>query len=808
MPPLKIPQQTDAVEEEGDKEDAHSSRLDTAGRRHELDLDTLQFPGIKREHWWQLWRPRHAPLPPKASLDDAEIIPLAYVSQLSKFTFQWVTPIMIKGYQRPLQATDLWKLDPSREAEFLSTRFLECLADRQKAAEEWNQKLATMKPTHVQRLIWISRAAVPKPLPADYAAFGPDGTLKERRDTLEAEWRKRSGRKRGSVTWALNDTMTGFWAGGLFKVLGDVSQMMSPLLVKALINFSKEVYAAKHGGNPQPNIGRGVGMAIGLFCLTVMQSLCQHQFFFRSMAFGVLARAALISAVYKQSLRLSVEGRARHPNGTLLTYLSSDISRIDYCAQWFHAIWTAPIQLIVILILLIIQIGPSAIVGFSLFVVIAPLQTWFMKASYVVRKKSMKWTDSRSRLLRELLSSMEIIKVFTYELPFLQRLNHFRRKEMIGIRKILIIRAANQALAFSVPTLASVLSFVTYAATHNNLDPVFEADTILKTNVIDPSIDVAVRMQNASFSWLSGPAVTEDSERVQSKGPFRLPPLTLDIPRGKIIGIVGTVGSGKSSLLQGLIGEMSMLSGSVTFGGRLAYCQQNAWIQNATVRDNIVFGQAWDEHRYWKAVKDANLLTDLELLGDGDLTEIGEKGINLSGGQKQRVNIARALYYNADIILFDDPLSAVDAHVGKALFENAILPLRDNGKTVLLVTHALHFLPRVDHIYAMSQGRIVEQGTYADLVRAEGSVAKLFDDFGGVSPEHLEEESVGQLKAQEADVERLSRKIMGKAAGTGKLEGRLMVSEVRKTGSVGGKGKDPRRYRPCGLLGGKITISI
>ena len=602
-----------------------------------------------------------------------------------------------------------------------------------------------------------------------------------------------------------------------------------------------------------PNIGRGVGMALGLWALVIMQSITQHQFFFRSMAIGVLARATLISAIYKRSLALSVGARSQHPNGKLLTILSSDISRIDYCAQWFHAIWTAPIQLTVCLILLLVQIGPPALVGFSLFVLLGPLQTWFMKMSFIVRKKSMRFTDGRNKLLRELLASMQVIKVFTYEIPFLKRLRWIRRKEMVGIRKILVIRAANQAMAFSIPTLASVLSFVVYGQTHPDFDPaiiftslaffnllrqplmflpralstltdaqnaverlqdVFEAETMKATTIIEPDLDVAVRVKNATFTWASATppedSLPTDMRKVDEKRaevvdeknsadtlvePFAITDLNLEIPRGRLVGIVGSVGSGKSSLLQALLGEMNTTSGSVRFGGRLAYCQQNAWIQNATLRENVVFGQPWDEHRYWTAIKNSSLVRDLEILADGDLTEIGEKGVNLSGGQKQRVNIARALYFDADIILFDDPLSAVDAHVGKALFENAILGLRREGKTVLLVTHALHFLTGVDYIYAMNAGHIAEQGTYSEMMASDGAFAHLIADFGGAQEDQREEGDAREENAIEQldrvvddkKLVRLSRKAMGKAAGTGKLEGRLTVDEIRKTGSVGRK---------------------
>lgn len=256
---------------------------------------------------------------------------------------------------------------------------------------------------------------------------------------------------------------------------------------------------------------------------------------------------------------------------------------------------------------------------------------------------------------------------------------------------------------------------------------------------------------------------------------------------------------------------MRKLGGSVTFGGVLGYCQQSAWIQNATLRDNIVFGQKWNEARYWQCIRSASLITDLEILPDGDLTEIGEKGVNLSGGQKQRVNIARALYFDADIVLFDDPLSAVDAHVGKALFNDAILGLKRAGKTVVLVTHALHFLPQVDYVYTIEHGKIVEEGTYDALVARGGAFSALMADFGGSAAVKEEKEDAAEEKAIEeaADMEtdeqklaRLAAEDVKKAAGTGKLEGRLMVSEVRKTGSV------ERKVYAAYLKAGKGWITL
>jgi hypothetical protein len=269
----------------------------------------------------------------------------------------------------------------------MSTKFLANLEKRQVKAKAWNEALPTAKPPLRKRVRWAAKAL--RPLPEDVKKHASGEGYGAKRAAFEAEWRAHSGRKHGTIAGALNESFPKYWLGGVFKLVADEAQLMAPLLVKEIIRFSQATYAANRGEGEKPHIGRGIGMAIGLLCLSMLQSVCQHQFFFRSMTHGALFRASLISATYKRALTLSVGARRAHSNGTLMAYLSSDISRIDYCAHWFHAIWTAPIQLAVTLILLCLQIGPSAIVGFIVFVILAPVQTYFMRTSFKVRKGSM-----------------------------------------------------------------------------------------------------------------------------------------------------------------------------------------------------------------------------------------------------------------------------------------------------------------------------------------------------------------------------------------------------------------------------------
>ena len=203
--------------------------------------------------------------------------------------------------------------------------------------------------------------------------------------------------------------------------------------------------------------------------------------------------------------------------------------------------------------------------------------------------------------------------------------------------------------------------------------------------------------------------------------------LDLVVHQGTLCCIVGKVGSGKSSLLHAILGEMDVVGGTTETKGQISFAAQSAFIMNATLRDNILFGAEYDERRYNNVLEICALVPDLEQLAAGDQTQIGEKGINLSGGQRQRVALARAVYQDCDIYMLDDPLSAVDAHTGKHIFHKCIMSLRDQGKTVILPCHALSFLQFADHIVSLKDNRIHEQGSYESLLRNKGDFASLME---------------------------------------------------------------------------------
>ncbi|KAJ6578028.1 ABC transporter [Mycena capillaripes] len=769
--------------------------------------------------------------PTIVDLADAEMIPEAHASFLQRLTFSWMTPILSLGYARPLEARDLYKLQDERSAAVIGDKILESFAKRRKAADEYNMRLADGTIKAGWRAVWWS-------LSGDRAG-------------KEKKWRESSGRRQPSLVYAMNDSVKWwFWTSGILKHSG-LRATHYPPAFQAIIDFGTDSYNA-HRQNPRgkiPPISKGIGLALGLIGLQLVASLCQHHAFYRSLSTGVLLRGGLIAALYKQSLRLTSRARTTVTNGKLITHVGTDVSRIDFCAGYFHPAWTSLIQIIICLAQLLILLGPSALAGFSIFFLCTPAQSWLIRLQFLIRTKSMRWTDKRITLISEMLSGMAIIKYFAWEKPLMERLVSIRKHETRYVYLLVLIRWANSAVAFAFPTIASVVAFATHhdAGGHIHLVdtlpasqdahavvtfvtylillpvsfggisdaynattrmyPAFMAETLEETRCTNVDLDVAVKVEHGAFTWDSPPPENSNSGSKKQRrknrrrktlslrlrtsqmpgSVFTLQDVNISVPRGKLCAIVGPVGSGKSSLLQALIGEMRRTAGSVEFGGSLSYCSQSAWIQNATIRENICFGRPYEPDRYWKAVRDSCLETDFDMFMYGDLTEVGERGISLSGGQKQRINICRAIYRDSDILVFDDPLSALDAHVGHDVFRKV---LRAPGKTRILVTHALHFLPQADFIITMMDGAIVQQGTYAELSADDaGAFSKLikeFDIHDNSSDEEDEEDSDEEPDIVEDAVHPAEHEAHPHRQHRHKAAAPLMQEEDRETGAVGG----------------------
>ena len=269
-------------------------------------------------------------------------------------------------------------------------------------------------------------------------------------------------------------------------------------------------------------------------------------------------------------------------------------------------------------------------------------------------------------------------------------------------------------------------------------------------------------------------AGTDSASTITQTEPFRLRDINFSVGRNELVAVIGGVGSGKSSLLAALAGDMRRTTGGVIMGASRAFCPQYAWIQNATVRENILFGKEYDRQWYDMVIDACALRPDLEMLPNGDQTEIGERGITVSGGQKQRLNIARAIYFNSDIVLMDDPLSAVDAHVGRHIFDNAICGLLKD-KCRILATHQLHVLNRCDRIIWLQEGRIETIDTFDNLMADNEGFQKMMATTA--QEEKIEKEEVDGDEVEEEKKDAKKRKNNKRGAA-------LMQQEERAVKSV------------------------
>lgn len=337
-----------------------------------------------------------------------------------------------------------------------------------------------------------------------------------------------------------------------------------------------------------------------------------------------------------------------------------------------------------------------------------------------------------------------------------------------------------------------------------------EDDTRTTAAPLDPDAPDALLIQNADFFWASVPAeagseVPKDIKRpnetqYDSDDPLSttseispyLRDVNLQIPHGALIAVVGPVGSGKSSLLQAMVGNMTRSRGTMVRGTTVSYASQTPWIQNTSIRGNILFDTEYDSERYWSVIRACCLEQDLASFPAGDLTEIGERGVNLSGGQKARLSLARSIYFNAGLVVMDDPLSAVDAHVGKRIWKQCILgELKD--RTRVIATHQLHVLPDVDIVICMKDGAISDIGSYSELMDKNGEFSELMTQYGGVDKKsanptvdkghsrELDEPSVSSTSGEMQDLDKDVDKKGTPAAS------KLMTEEERETGAVSTK---------------------
>ncbi|XP_032473157.1 canalicular multispecific organic anion transporter 2 isoform X5 [Phocoena sinus] len=427
------------------------------------------------------------------------------------------------------------------------------------------------------------------------------------------------------------------------------------------------------------------------------------------------------------------------------------------------------------------NLGPSVLAGVALMVLLIPLNGAVAVKMRAFQVEQMKLKDSRVKLMSEILGGIKVLKLYAWEPSFLKQVEDIRQEELRLMRQAAYLHATSTFIWICTPFLVTLTTLGMYVSVDKN--NVLDAEKAFVSVSLFNILKIPLNMLPQLISNLAQTSVSLkriqhflsqdelDSQCVERKtitpgytvtihnGTFtwsqNLPPtlhsLDIQVPKGALVAVVGPVGCGKSSLLSALLGEMEKLEGKVYMKGSVAYVPQQAWIQNCTLQENVLFGQALDPKRYQQALEACALLADLEVLPGGSKTEIGEKGINLSGGQRQRVSLARAVYSDADIFLLDDPLSAVDSHVAKHIFDQVIGPEGVlAGKTRVLVTHGISFLPQTDFVIVLADGQVSEIGTYAALLQRNGSFANFLRNYApDEGKKHQEADSRTALEDKE-----------------------------------------------------------
>ncbi|KAH8350457.1 hypothetical protein KR067_002068 [Drosophila pandora] len=585
--------------------------------------------------------------------------------------------------------------------------------------------------------------------------------------------------------------------GGYFALLGlaiFIVEMffraMQPYFLKNLISYYNQGPQSVEDGY----IYAG-GLILTLFLLAINLYTCL--FALRHLGFKI--RVGLGSLVYKKALRLSKTALGDTTAGHVVNLISNDLSRLTDDSYYGHYLLVGPLQTLLITYLMYTEIGIAAVFGVAFMMFFIPLNLYLGKRTAALRLKSAEKTDDRVRLMGEIISGIQVIKMYAWELPFERIVSYARQLEINALRHKAYLIGITRSLIFFVSRTSTFISLMGFVILGSTLTPqvaflITAYYNILKITLsnlfaaaITQTADYMVsirRVQNfllleetTELDAVVEPEKLAGTDRyiphsekslenspldpqlsiyeLKAKWDRKAPEYTLDginlqAKPGSLVAIVGLTGSGKSSLIQAILGELPVESGEILKSGSVSYAAQEPWLFSGTVRQNILFGQPMDHQRYWTVVKHCALERDFDLLPHKDKTYVGDRGASLSGGQKARISLARAVYREASIYLLDDPLSAVDTHVARHLFEKCIRGyLRD--RIVILVTHQLQFLQNVDQILVMEKGQVNAVGTYQSLRGLGLNFASLLADPEGEEVREADAPPSGELKSEKAE---------------------------------------------------------
>lgn len=610
-----------------------------------------------------------------------------------------------------------------------------------------------------------------------------------------------------------------FFCAVLIKIIFDVASSLNPLVIKKLIEFVELKIL-----DPHLPVNQGVGYTFAMSILMIVTSLSINHCFNFSMICGAKLKGLLTRYMINHSFIMSPKARQKFPSGKITNMLTGDLARVEFAMNFLPMLITFPIPCAIIVALLIVNIGVSALVAVAIMVVLLI----FLFGSFVgivkYRFKANGATIKRVSMVREVLGAAKMIKFYGWEEPYFKNISEIRDDEIHYTHMLNIIKASVNSVVAWLPSISNVIMFIVVYRINPNRNPaevfssvswvtalarqVFFIPLALGTSadayaslvgyadilrygtekqlteeekekdkedsglIVNP--EMAIQVKNADFEWESieldsdvedndkrgrrkikkskkknkkkSVAEKESFPSHQDESTFKgLRDISFEIKKNEFVIITGSIGSGKSSLLSALAGFMKKTAGAISINDRLLLCG-TPWVQNTTVRKNILFGEEYDEKRYKEVVKVCCLQDDIDMMAGGDYTEIGERGITLSGGQKARINLARAVYNNQNIILMDDVLSAVDARVGKKIVTECIIGYLKE-KTRLLATHQLSLIRYADRVVYLNENGNAIIGSVEELSEKIPEFKKLIE-FSHNSKSNDESEDIDEFESE------------------------------------------------------------
>ncbi|XP_044487071.1 ABC transporter C family member 13 isoform X3 [Mangifera indica] len=536
---------------------------------------------------------------------------------------------------------------------------------------------------------------------------------------------------------------------GLLKVLNDCIGFAGPLLLNRLIKFLQQ-------GSGHLD---GFVLAIALGLTSILKSFLDTQYTFHLSKLKFKLRSSMMTVIYQKCLYVSLAERSKFSSGEIQTFMSVDADRIVNLGHSLNDMWSLPLQIGIALYLLYTQVKFAFVSGLAITILLIPVNKWISSLIANATEKMMKQKDERIRRTGEILTYIRTLKMYGWEHLFSCWLMETRSSEVKHLSTRKYLDAWCVFFWATTPTLFSLFTFglfvlmgydldaatvFTCLALFNSLisplnsfpwvingliDAFISARRLsrflccsdsksemeqkvnspfcLSNNQYDSTFkDMVVTMHDASCSWSSGDE--KDRNLVLNQ-------VNLHLTKGSLVAIIGEVGSGKSSLLNSILGETLLVHGSIHSTGSIAYVPQVPWILSGTIRENILFGKNYDPQRYSDVVRACAFDVDISLMIGNDMAYIGEKGLNLSGGQRARLALARAIYHGADIYMLDDVLSAVDAQVARWILSNGIMGPLMSQKTRILCTHNVQAISSADMIVVMDKGRVTWVGNSDEL---------------------------------------------------------------------------------------------